>query len=100
MYLAVVFCPRLHALTSNADLTPKNNITHLVNTVGVVVDVKCYSGYIQGTRSITCLISGIWDPQTPTCNGNSFAMSYLFMFNTHNVVFTPVKFCWTQTNYC
>ena len=90
MYLAVVFCPSLRALTSNADLTPKGNVTHLVNTVGVTVNVKCHSGYIQGTRSITCLFPGVWHPQTPTCDGNNYAMSYLFMLNTRAVEFTSV----------
>ena len=67
-----MFCPSLHALTSNADLTPNGNVTLIVNTVGVVVNVKCHSGYIQGPRSITCLGSGVWHPQTPTCDGNHF----------------------------
>ena len=67
-----MFCPSLHALNANADLTPKGNVAHLMNTVGVIVDVKCHSGYIQGTRSSTCLISGVWRPQTLTCDGNNF----------------------------
>ena len=88
-----MFCPSLHSLTSYADLTPKGNVTSMVNTVGVIVDVKCYSGYKQGTGVSTCLISGVWHPQTPRCDGNHFwsllfiqvncvifALNYLFKF--------------------